>query len=170
MDSNSSKSEAKGLPAEPEILTSYLDGEADERDSEAVEVEIARNPKVRQEIDSLQRAWDLLEYLDRPGTKGDFTSRTLELATRSLVETPAEPPPRAPWPGRRLWWTSLALLAVTGGLWAWSRPLLDPRIEQESPLLRKLDVYRAVGNVEFIERLDRENLLDQMDQLLEPES
>ncbi len=169
MDASSTKKNAGDDPRDPESLVAYLDGEADESSSEAVEAEIARNPRVRVEIDSLQRAWDLLEYLDRPGATGNFTSRTLELATRSISPVAASPDPKAPWPGPRLWAAAIVTLALLGGVAVWLRPLLDPKIEAEIPMLERLDVYRATKDLDFLGQLEQQSLLDQMDQLLEPE-
>jgi hypothetical protein len=155
---------------ESESLVAYLDGEVDEASSEAVEMEMARNPKVRGEIDSLQRAWDLLDYLDRPAAKQDFTSRTLELATREIPDEPAAAVPRKPWPGPWTWRIGLVSLLLLGAGLVWWRPMLDRRIERNMPILDKLDVYRATRDVEFLRELEKQNLLDQMDHLLEPES
>ncbi len=168
MDPSSTRG-PQGNQSHPENLVAYLDGEADESSSEAVEAEIARNPQIRVEIDSLQRAWDLLEYLDRPAAKGNFTSRTLELATRSIPPDPALPVPKAPWPGPKLWSAAVVTLALLGGAFVWLRPLLDPKIEAEIPLLERLDVYRATKDIHFLKQLEQQSLLDQMDQLVEPE-
>ncbi len=169
MNASSTKKNPGDDPRDPESLVAYLDGEVDESSSEAVEAEIARNPQVRVEIDSLQRAWDLLEYLDRPSVKGNFTSRTLELATRSIPAVVAPLAPKAPWPGPRLWAASIVILALLGGVAIWLRPLLDSKIEAEIPILERLDVYRASKDLDFLKQLEQQSLLDQMDQLLEPE-
>jgi anti-sigma factor RsiW len=164
------ENEPVSLAADSERLVSYLDGEADDAASKEIEKAMVRNPAVRGEINSLQRAWDLLDYLDRPTANKEFASRTLELATRSMPETPSARPVTAPWPGKWTWRAGAVAFALAGAAAVWYRPAMDRRMERNLPILEKLDVYRATRDVEFLKQIEKENLLDQMDHLLEPES
>jgi len=153
-----------------EEIVAYLDGEADDASADSIEQQMARDPGVRREIDSLQRAWDMLELLDMPKPSGDFSRQTVQLATQS-VKAEAVPIIK-----RRVWflpaiWSIGAIAAFTAGWFlTMGRPSVERRINEELPILEKLDAYRATGDIEFLKRLKKENLLDQMDQVLEPGS
>src|SRR5262245_34562944 len=61
-----------------EELTAYLDGELDEEQARAIESRLTRDPAARAEADTLQRTWELLDYLPRPEPSPAFTHRTLD--------------------------------------------------------------------------------------------
>jgi anti-sigma factor RsiW len=144
-------------------LVAYLDGELDELQTEAVEARISLNPSVRREAESLRKTWDLLDYLPRPQTSGDFTNRTL--SRLDLAELSRSAPRRVP--GRRWLGTVLIVAAsvaalVLAGLAGYAgRALLVPAKPAAPPVtpdeeaqlladLRVIDNLREYQQVEEI--------------------
>ena len=160
---------AKGDERVEEIVA-YLDGEADDSTADALEQQMARDPAVRREIDSLQRAWDMLELLDMPKPGGDFSRQTVQLATQSVKADIIPAAARRTWVIPLIWGTGAIAAFAVGWFLTMGRPSIDEQISREQPLLEKLDAYRATGDVEFLKKLRKENLLDHMDQIMEPGS
>jgi ferric-dicitrate binding protein FerR (iron transport regulator) len=153
-----------------EEIVAYLDGEADDSSADAIEQQMARDPAVRREIDSLQRAWDMLELLDMPKPGGDFSRQTVQLATQSVKADIIPTAHRRSWLVPLLWSSGTVAAFAAGWFFTMGRPSIDEQINREQPLLEKLDAYRATGDVDFLKKLRKENLLDHMDQIMEPGS
>lgn len=153
-----------------EEIVAYLDGEADDASADSLEQQMARDPSVRREIDSLQRAWDMLELLDMPKPNSDFSRQTVQLATQSIKAESLPVIKKRRWIIPALWTSGVILSFGVGWFLTMGRPSDERRVNEELPILEKLDAYRATGDVEFLKRLKKENVLDQMDQVLEPGS
>lgn len=153
-----------------EEIVAYLDGEADDALADSLEQQMARDPSVRREIDSLQRAWDMLELLDMPKPGGDFSRQTVQLATQSVKAEAIPVIKKRQWIIPALWTSGIVAAFAVGWFLTMGRPSVERRVNEELPILEKLDAYRATGDVEFLKRLKKENVLDQMDQVLEPGS
>lgn len=152
-------------------IVAYLDGELDEGDVEEIERRLISDDRVRGEVDTLQRAWDMLNLLPMPKTKAEFSRQTVELATRSLSRPIlADCAPRRaglpPW----IWLPAIAVALVIGGAAVLARAGLSRQIIEDRTMLENLPDYQAAGSADFLKRLEDERLLDQMDELLEPRS
>ncbi|MER3414734.1 MAG: hypothetical protein C4297_00775 [Gemmataceae bacterium] len=64
-------------PEERELLVAYLDGELDETTAARIEARLTESAAWRREVESLRRAWDLLDYLPRAQATPQFTEKTL---------------------------------------------------------------------------------------------
>jgi anti-sigma factor RsiW len=145
-------------PNERANLVAYLDGELDEGETRAIATKLAHSPTARREIESLEKTWELLDYLPRPQVAEDFTARTLTEAVREETE------------GTRLGsafrettrrllragaWTAASLLAFGLGYaltqWIWPNP--TDRLARDLPIAEHLDEYRDVGSFEFLQEL-----------------
>jgi hypothetical protein len=62
-----------------ELLTSYLDGELDDAEIQAVEQRIASDSQFRLQMQSLQKTWDLLDALPVESADSSFTRTTMEM-------------------------------------------------------------------------------------------
>jgi len=140
-----------------EQLVAYLDGELDDQSNRRVEELLATDPRARDTLERLEGTWDLLDSLDRVHVDEVFTKSTLEMvavaASDDVEQEQAEAPRR-----RRRWWLAvgagmLAACAV-GFLVVWLlRPNPNDQLLEDLPVLERLDQYRQIDNVEFLELL-----------------
>lgn len=155
-----------------ENLLAYLDGEADEETARTVEARLSLDPRARAEAETLQRTWDLLDYLPRPEVSASFTHRTLDRVStfRPAASAAGWPLLRGRW-SRRL--ASAAALLVAGLLayqttltLAQRRPVLtlessadlEHQLVRDLRLLENRRLYEVVENVEFLRALDTPEL------------
>jgi anti-sigma factor RsiW len=158
-----------------EELIAYLDGELDEKGSQAWEARLMLEPAVRAEADALKRTWDLLEYAPKPPAPSPtFTSRTLD---RLAVIKPRENtlwadlrPMRSGW---GVLWAAGLLLAFLLGYTATSGPRqvnrqasasLAAKAQSDAPtqqlaadlrVVENLQVYENAEDIEFIQELEK---------------
>jgi anti-sigma factor RsiW len=146
---------------EREELVAYLDGELDEEQAHSVEAKISMNPTLRAEVETLKRAWDLLDYLPRPEPSPNFTHRTLDrIAVRDTAN--ALRPRKA-----KRWllaagWAAALLLATFGGYFG-AVHSITPRpgerdLVRELRVIENLRFYEAVDSLEFLRELDQSDL------------
>lgn len=140
-------------------LVAYLDGELTEPERRALSTKITQSVTARREIETLQRTWDLLDYLPRPEASEDFATRTLTIAldpgTRGEKVSAIA--------GRAK--VLLARVAVLLGVatatlatgyaaarWIWPDP--SSRLVRDLPIAEHLDEYREVGSFDFLRLLE----------------
>ena len=139
-------------------LVAYLDGELTEAESRTLATKITLSATGRREIESLQRTWELLDYLARPEPSGDFATRTSTIA----LEQGSRGGHAADAAGR--WGMIAARVAALVGVaavtlaigyastrWAWPDP--SSRLVRDLPIAEHLDEYREVGSLEFLKLL-----------------
>jgi len=148
-----------------EELVAYLDGELDAAESRRIEELLAHDPDARQRLHGLQTAWDLLDELDRPPVDPRFTQTTLEMvavaATKDLEHTQQLLAVRRRRRGL-LAVAGIVLAAAAGfGAVAALRPDPNRRLLEDLPILENLDVYRQVGEIQFLRLLRDEQLFDE---------
>jgi anti-sigma factor RsiW len=139
-------------------LVAYLDHELSEADARAIATKLAHSATARREVESLERTWELLDYLARPRASEDFTARTLtevlrQEATGGALDSALAQTARRLVRGAA--WTLLSLLAFGIGhaliQWGWPSP--TDRLLRELPIAEHLDEYREVGTFEFLQEL-----------------
>jgi hypothetical protein len=145
-------------PTERANLVAYLDGELADADARAIATKLAHSATARREVESLEKTWDLLEYLPRPKASEDFTARTLsqvlhgDLQAKQLGSTALRLARRG---GTAVVWTCLGLLTFGIGFalvhWVWPNP--SERLNRDLPIAEHLDEYRDVGSFEFLKEL-----------------
>lgn len=69
-----------------EELTAYLDGELDQDQMQQVELRLGKDPDYLSEMQSLQKAWDLLDSLPATEPGASFTKTTMELVVGEAVK------------------------------------------------------------------------------------
>jgi anti-sigma factor RsiW len=142
-----------------EQLSAYLDGEVDPKTARAIEAKVSLDAQARQELDSLRRTWDLLDYLPRPEPSGDFTHRTLERVAGK------RPRPVVNWRSRLLGlaWAAAVLLAALGGFegMRWhsrnSYDNADEQLVQDLYVIENARVYEHVDDIDFLHKLANPN-------------
>lgn len=137
-------------------LVAYLDGELDEASAATIEQMLANSAVARLEVELLGRAWSMLDVLPRESASAEFTARTLEklqapTATRDRKDYSAGLNAALLGFG----WGSLLLSALLIGYGIGQRWLSreEQAIIEQLPVLRNLDKYQNVGDVEFLDRL-----------------
>lgn len=144
-----------------EQLVAYLDNELDKETSLNIEQMMADNPTVREQIQQLQRAWDLLDELPRAEADERFTTSTVELIASDVEAELSRQQLNGPRLRRRWWLISGVTLMAAGfcGVWAaellWPRP--DENLLRNFPVIRQLDAYRQAGNVPFLRSLQSQD-------------
>jgi anti-sigma factor RsiW len=161
--SESQTPEGQG-PGLEEQLVSYLDGELGAGEAQHVEEALAADPRVRQELWRLERAWSALDELPRTQVDESFTRSTVEMiavqAEQELAVVQAEAPRRQ----RRLRLLAAALLLAAGAagfltIGAFSQRA-DERLLRELPVVEHLEQYREVGDIEFLRMLKTKGFLN----------
>jgi anti-sigma factor RsiW len=154
-------------------LIAYLDGELGEKESQAFEARLGRDPGLRAEAETMKKTWELLDYLPRPEPSANFTHQTLERL--ALQDRPGGWAKAGRWPSLvPAGWAAGVLLALGAGLLAASRlwPTGAPndhavpaakaeptKAEIEIQMVREMDVirnrrlYENVDDVEFARKL-----------------
>ncbi|QDU28790.1 hypothetical protein ETAA8_38950 [Anatilimnocola aggregata] len=145
-----------------EELVAYLDGELEAADQVRVERRLADDVAYQQKLAQLQKAWDLLDILHKAEPDVEFTRSTVEMVAiqegkeAEQLQAAAERRKVAWWIGGGL---AVALSAAAGfvvvqyQLQAPERQLL-----RDLPVIERVDQYRHVESVEFLERLRQEGL------------
>ena len=67
-----------------ETLTAYLDGELDDAATEALEARLGQDPKLRAELETMQKTWGMLDFLPKAEPSPDFTNRTIDRLTLAV--------------------------------------------------------------------------------------
>ncbi|MDB5391233.1 MAG: hypothetical protein JWM11_6879 [Planctomycetaceae bacterium] len=158
-------------PDERENLTAYLDGELDEKIAAEIEQKLTRSEVARREVDILSRTWDMLSLLPRPEVSEQFSRKTMSMAR--LENRPAS------WDwytssilwARRVgvlatWAIALILVAFVGYLLT-NRWIPEPsrQLVEELPLIKNLDNYREIGDIEFLRQLEKHDPFKDKDEV-----
>lgn len=144
---------------EKQELVAYLDGELDEETARTLEAKLSRSTATRREVETLQRTWELLDYLPRPEAPADFTHRTLErLETRRLTASTWRR-----WIGGLSWAASVLAAGIFSFalVYNWPRPNLPEPSAEDLRLLEHRDYwpyYEKIDNMEFLRGLDQTDL------------
>lgn len=145
--------------AERENLVAYLDRELNEAEARALSTKLTQSVSARREVESLEKTWELLDYLPRPQAPPELTTRTLSLAVQLDARGGLIADAARKTAGRVARLVACVLTAaLTLGLayaatrWLWPDP--TARLVRELPLAENLDAYREVGSIEFLKQLD----------------
>jgi len=151
-------------------LVAYLDGELNEQDMQELDEVLVQHSGARANVEELRQTWALLDSLPRPSVTEEFSAQTL--ATIQVVRD-EEPAPPSPWPRRGLMALAWALvLSVSGGGGVmladrWQPDPTDKLIAQLS-VVERLEAYREIGDLEFIETLADTGRFPRNDEFAEP--
>ncbi len=145
-----------------EQLVAYLDGELDEQQTARIEQLLAADPKVRESLLRLDRAWSLLERLDQVRLDDRFTRSTLEMVAVAAEDEVRRWERELPRQQRRRWLArGVGLLAASAAgfaMVALVRPDPDKSLLQDLPVLEDLDELRQVDDIKFLQLLYEEGL------------
>ncbi|HEV3021709.1 MAG TPA: hypothetical protein VGX76_04560 [Pirellulales bacterium] len=138
-----------------EELVAYLDGELGAEESRRVERLLADDPRVRVELQRLDRTWELLDGLPRAQVDPAFTRSTVEMIAVSLSDEAKRR--KTPARRRRAWWlaTGAMALAALAGAWAEGTiaSLRNQRLLDDLSVLEHLEAYRQTPDLAFLREL-----------------
>lgn len=151
-------------------LVAYLDGELEPDAADAVEQAIATDPQLQHEVDSMMRAYDLLDTLVPPQASQEFTQNTLrtvhalesrtaksQTGAENVVATqplPAIALTGIPTTWLAAWAAGLVLCSAFGFMLTnrWLAP--ESRdIAADLPVIERLKVFQDANSVDFVEGL-----------------
>src|SRR4051812_28476358 len=89
-------------PDERSNLVAYLDGELSDVESRSIATILTKSPTARHEIETLQKTWEMLDFLPRPTVPEQFSERTVTEIRKLEHESPA-------WHSSVGAWSSLAI-------------------------------------------------------------
>lgn len=146
-------------------LVAYLDGELAADEVAVVEQRLAQDEDYREHLRQLQQSWDLLESLPRTSVNEDFTRSTVEMVAVSVGQQVHQRLNQDSWNRRiRLGMTGLvaAVFAVGGFGLVYERLTRENRqLMRDLPVIERVDLYREVNSIEFLEKLAAEGLFDE---------
>lgn len=148
-----------------ELLVAYLDGELAADEQVRVERRLADDPQFRARLAQLQRAWDLLDALERSEAGEDFARSTVEMVAVKAADDVQSVRNKV-----RFWQAWLYVLggsAMTVSLIAgyllvarWvDRP--NRELVRDLPVIERVDEYRNAESVDFLRQLHDEGLFAQ---------
>ncbi|WP_425613838.1 hypothetical protein NA78x_003682 [Anatilimnocola sp. NA78] len=143
-------------------LVAYLDGELESSEQARIERRLADDAAFRQKLAQLQKAWDLLDILQKAEPDASFTRSTVEMVALQQDQE-ADQLQVAAQRRRAAWWAGGGLaiaLSAVAGFFLVRHQLQAPEREflQDWPVIERVDQYRHVESVEFLERLRQEGL------------
>jgi anti-sigma factor RsiW len=145
-----------------EELVAYMDGELDRSAAERVERKLAEDAAYRARLTQLQRAWDLLDSLQRSEADDELIHSTVAMVAVQAAEDARTQKVRIV---RRRSLTAAAIVAGVGlaallGYAAIQRRLTrdDRLLVRDLPLIERVDEYRNIDSLDFLKQLERENL------------
>jgi hypothetical protein len=146
-------------------LVAYLDGELAADEVAVVEKRLAQDKDYREHLRQLQQSWDLLESLPRTSVNEDFTRSTVEMVAVSVGQQVHQRLNQESW-SRRLRWGVAGLIAAVFAIGGFG--LVYERVTRENrqlmkdlPVIERVDLYREVNSIEFLEKLAAEGLFDE---------
>src|SRR5688500_13525386 len=149
-------------PGIDEELVAYLDGELDASGAARVERRLADDAAYRSRLAQLQRAWDLLDTLQRSEANDDFARSTVEMIAVKAVDD-AKTGQMLAVRRRSFAWLAIGAAVLAAAITGYV--LLTNRLEQPNrelvrdlPVIERLDEYSNADSVEFLERLHKEGL------------
>lgn len=145
-----------------EEIVAYLDGELDPDGVARVERRLSEDPAYRARLGQLQRAWDLLDALQRTEADDQFTQSTV-----AMVAIQAEQEARTQrlrvmqrramgWLGAAAVVVVTAVLAYAGVQYHLSRE--NRALVRDLPVIERVDEYLKIDSLEFLRQLEREHL------------
>jgi anti-sigma factor RsiW len=164
-DSPQPRSEASAESLRREELVAYLDGELEADAARQLEERLREDAALRDDLQRLERAWNLLATLPRAEADPSLTKSTVEMLA---LEAEGDLTRSAAKRGRlrRLAWGLAAGLLFAAGLLGtltaqaiWPDP--DAPLLRDLPVVQQLDSYQQAGSVEFLRLLRERGLFVQ---------
>jgi anti-sigma factor RsiW len=145
-----------------EELVAYLDGELEPTEQARVERRLADDAAYRHRLSQLQKAWDLLDTLQRVEPDAEFARSTVEMVA---IQQEKEVEQSLHAAKARTWLAWLAggagvVAASVVGFFIVQYQLQAPEraLIRDMPVIQRVDQYNHVESVDFLEKLRKEGL------------
>lgn len=155
-------SNAEDSGAWKDELAAYLDGELSADASRQLEQQLASNTSAREELRRLERVWDALDLLPREPADENFARSTVEMVAQQAEQDATRSQPILQ---KRNWLTAilvtLVITSIVGGGYLLGRQLFpnpNATVLAELPILLRLDEYRTVGSIEYLEAIHTQRI------------
>ena len=165
---NNERDESEGgVAADPDYadLVAYLDGELSEEAVARVERRLADDERFRQHLASLQRSWDALGSIPPTVVNENFTRSTLEMVAVSISDSQRRETTTRRWRLGVAWVPIAAAIGVAGviGFFAirYQQQQQTQALLKDLPVIERVDLYRNVGDIDFLVRLADEGLFQE---------
>lgn len=158
-----------------EQLVAYLDGELAPEAAATLETQLAQDALLRERLQQLQAAWDMLDELPQQDVPARFAQTTIAMVVQDAAKEAEAEGESALARLTRAWGlTAMAcLLACFGGYRLVYGILNAPnqRLKRDLEVIDNIDAYRNAESVEFLRRLADEGLFeDEVQNMTETES
>jgi anti-sigma factor RsiW len=145
-----------------EEIVAYLDGELDAEAEARVVRHLSEDATYRSRLGQLQHAWDLLDNLRRTEADDEFVNSTVAMVAVQAEQESKSQQMRVV-RQRSLAWlalTAVVLLSVASGYFVLHRRMTrgDRNLVRDLPVIERVDEYRNIDDIDFLKRLERENL------------
>src|SRR5262245_21723755 len=159
MSDNRSLTETQDID---EQIVAYLDGELDSETEARVVRRLSEDAGYRSRLGQLQHAWDLLDNLRRSEADDEFVNSTVAMVAVQAEQESKSRQMRVV-RQRSLAWLALAavlLLSLASGYIVLHRRMTrgDRELGRDLPVVGRVDEYRNIDDIEFLKRLEYENL------------
>jgi len=159
MSDNRSLTETQDIDEE---IVAYLDGELDSETEARVVRRLSEDAGYRSRLGQLQHAWDLLDNLRRSEADDEFVNSTVAMVAVQAEQESKSRQMRVV-RQRSLAWLALAavvLLSLASGYAVLHRRMTrgNRELVRDLPVIERVDEYRNIDDIEFLKRLERENL------------
>lgn len=140
-----------------EELVAYLDGELPAAEQVRIERRLADDVAYRQKLAQLQKAWDLLDLLQKAEPDAEFARSTVEMVAIQQGKD-AELAQATAQQKRVVWWLGGGLAiacSAVAGYFAVQHQLGAPerQLLQDLPVIERVDQLRSVESLDFLEKL-----------------
>ncbi len=147
-----------------EEIVSYLDGEMSAEESARVERRLASDEEFRQELQSIDRAWSVLDQLPLATVEDRFSKTTMEMVVQTARNEVEQKTLALPVLNRKQGFKEVMFVAMAVLLGflvfriAWQSPNRD--LLADLPVIQNIEVYTQFQEVDFLRQLNpkgREN-------------
>ncbi|HTQ37537.1 MAG TPA: hypothetical protein VMJ32_00825 [Pirellulales bacterium] len=145
-----------------EQLVAYLDGELEPQAARQIENTLATDERARKRLNQLASSWDLLDQLPRATVDDLFTRTTVEMVALAAEDEVAQDRVGDPAKRRRRWLeggiATLAAAVVGFVVVAMVMPDQNDALLRDLPVVKNLELYQDVGDIELLKQLQKANL------------
>ncbi|HZZ71041.1 MAG TPA: hypothetical protein VFE24_02245 [Pirellulales bacterium] len=145
-----------------EELVAYLDGELSAEQSRQLEERLSTDDAAREELQRLEKVWDILDGLPRANVNENFARTTVEMVTMAAQQDLAVERVELPKRNLRLW-LATAIAVLLAGFIGFAGavsfiPNKNSTLLHDLPTIDNLEMLQRADSVAFLQRLVDESV------------